>query len=288
MSLELNIDGDSLEAMINGIQLPSQNSTSQDDNTATPAKKSQYVPRPRGTPPRMIQEAQRRQAEEAERRAKMNPSKNTTVKISRSSPNVNPNDLSTLQPTPAMRRVIIAGRVKYIPAPLNRSEMISSDSLPNISPVKIEMPEEVRRSVPAMIARRMSNSGPRLSLSGSQTSQRTKKIPSFIAKKMNEEARQHAIRSARTLDEVRKIKLAQQIEPIEGDDIRKYTIAQMRAMRAQQARDARIHNQHNRVEPQESAADKIKNDPNMSNLAKAIALKRLANRPRKTLSQVIE
>lgn len=283
MSLELNIDGDSLEAMINGLQLPTQDSSSETPSSSTSTTSQPRAVRPRGAPPRMVQEAQRRQAEEAERLARMNPNKKTKGGRGSQASYTDPVELPSFQSGPATRRVVVAGRVKYIPVNSSPLEMIAPASLPVIPPVSIEMPEAIRR-IPASVARRASNSGVGSLRRASQAPQRAQRIPSFIAKKMNDEAKLNAIRSARSLNEVRRIKLAQEIEPSIGDDVRKYTLAQMRAVRAQQARDARQLNQNLRTEPQESAADKIKSDPNLSNLAKAIALKRLADRPRRNIA----
>ena len=279
MSVELNIDADTLMQMMGGSQPEgSINQPSTETQSDPPARKR----RPAGKLPRVVEEARQRQEEERARRAQMEAA--SRGKSNSSVPNqkgsVSPLEMPTYESAEGRRRVIIGGRVRYVPAQSGVT-MVPPSILPDfddvIQPVKVDMPQAPRTpNRPSSLTR-----VPRPPVSDRDTP----RLPRFIADKVQAEARQRAVSSARTLAEVRRIRMAQDVEPIVGDDVRKYTLSQLRAARAKQLREERtllktVASQG----PKETPREKILNDPTLSNIAKAVAIRKLSNDPRRTLT----
>jgi hypothetical protein len=106
------------------------------------------------------------------------------------------------------------------------------------------------------------------------------KMPGLVMKHLQDQAKQNALTNARSLRDLQKIKMAQELDIDMTTDPRKLMMNEMRKMRAMQRRD--MSKASKPVPRKETPIDRIRNDPNMSALAKEMAIADLS-RNRKTM-----
>lgn len=179
------------------------------------------------------------------------------------------------------RRIIVAGRIKYIDAD-NNIPVFKNTSEPTPSSVQPTKTEPAPRAIVEKIPKpEVQNSNlskeTRVALKKSEGSKCSRKIPSKYAKKVEEEVKQQTIKNVKNFSDLRRIRVMQTIMPDSEMDTARASIAELRklkvAQRKKELAELKIKSEANK---KESAVQEILNNSNMSKFAKTVAIKNLS------------
>ena len=156
-----------------------------------------------------------------------------------------------------MRRVIVAGKVKYLPVKTSQPKTTIHTST---RPVAVSPVQSIST------ARRMA---------GSNISN-TKKIPQKYAKQMENEYKKQTIKNVKNFSDLRRVRAMQDIVNNSGIDVNKASINELRRLRNEQRRQEQDQSRIRASNSKETAIQEILNNDKMSELAKTLAIKNLS------------
>lgn len=231
-------------------------------------------------------------------------------KMSNSSKKKKPQDTKTImKPSPpvsqeGMRRVIVAGKVKYLPmkpmeTPPKTDEQKNPDNhvqkVFDVEPSKIM---EIKSVSPLLLEKLMEESKPttgkivraKENADNSKNGSAGKKIPRKYAIQIENDIKKQTVKNVRNFSDLRRIKAMQDIAPDTEIDVSKASIAELRKLRIEQRKKelAELKKKAEANKKETAIQDILKNDK-LSKFAKTIAIKNLSinsrNRRVKNVSQ---
>ncbi|BCS83359.1 hypothetical protein QLL95_gp0764 [Cotonvirus japonicus] len=234
---------------------------------------------------------------------------------------------NTFTKTPGTRRVMIAGKIRYLPIKteetikpvitivpepipeivddLDHNKKLKSDIKPDVKPdIKSDIelnkpeikhdPENRVKRIPTGIAKNMEKYNLKMEKERSMSNTnkkniRTKKIPSKYARHIENDIKRQSVKNVKNFSDLRRIKAIQNLEPEIGIDTNKASILELRKLRVdQRKREQAEHRKKLEENKKESAVQEILNS-GMSRFSKMVAIKNLSvnSRNRKNISKNI-
>ena len=196
-----------------------------------------------------------------------------------------------IQNPPNMRRVMVAGRIKYIPVKDQQNDVvivqentqIKCKPLTNnkIIPKKSDADEEI--TMPVYKNTNMEINEPESDIpikNKRQKDEKTKnlkKIPAKYAKQMEMDVKNQTIKSVKNFSDLRRVRAIQDIQPDPELDSNHASILELRKLRMQQRKREQIENQkRQQANKKDSAIQEILKNDNMSKFAKTVAIRNLS------------
>lgn len=230
--------------------------------------------------------------------------KNKSTKNKKSKPEPAKIVSSTI-PQPGMRRVIVAGKVKYLPIKVNSDEEIDETGdepvdepirpirsiiSKDIEPVK----NTISKPLPSAIQRKMELHKAALTMATSKNKNApAKKIPSKYAKQMENDVKKQTVKNIKNFSDLRRLKAIQDLSPDINIDTNKASIIELRKLKVEQRKmEQAAQKKRAETNKRETAVQEILKNDKMSKFAKTVAIKNLSvnsrNRKRNQMSNKIE
>lgn len=258
-----------------------------EEKTVGPKKK-------RGLPKTMLANQQKylEALEKQQRMINTKKEKNKSNNKSKGKSKVNdtPKIVTSTTMQPGMRRVIVAGKVKYIP--IRAPEPLISH--PEEKHIVETPPKKSEKKIPSALQKKMELHKAALTMVTAKTKNApAKKIPSKYAKQMENDVKKQTIKSVKNFSDLRRIKAIQDLAPDANVDTNKASIIELRKLKMEQRKMEQLaQKKRSEANKRETAVQEILKNDKMSKFAKTVAIKNLSinsrNRKRKSVESKLD
>lgn len=190
--------------------------------------------------------------------------------------------------TTQMQRMIVGGKVKYVP--VKTAAVIDTEPIPTqvieeviekVTEDQIEAVAEEPKKLPPKIAANMERYNKEAEKKGNtptvrpQQTKKSSKVPSRYAQHVEKEVKQSTTKNVRNFTELRKIRLMEGLQV--DSDINKTSMIELRKLKMEQRKSELIAAKKlTEANKKESAVKNILNDEKMSKFSKTVAIKNLS------------
>ena len=225
---------------------------------------------------------------------KKNCNKNDKKKNAKKSDNPKQDKIITSVIPSGTRRVIIAGKVKYIPIKkdINGITATEKTSIETLSDDKNDMNKKINPTVETLIRTLEMNNLSKTERDFKNKEKNEKsmhRIPGKYAKQIEKDVKKQTVKNIKNFSDLRRIRAIQDIDTDMNIDANKASIIELRKLRIEQRKKEQI-DQKKRYDAnkRESAIQEILNNDKMTKFGKAIAIKNLSVNSRTKKMSIIE
>lgn len=192
------------------------------------------------------------------------------------------------QQPPNTRRVLVAGKVKYLPIK-NSDTQNSEPDKTDISSKETPRPDEIDTreviitdtveidEVPVEKIKIQKLQKPsKVSDSDKKSKYGGRRIPARYAKKIESDIKKQAVKNAKNINDLRRVKTMQDIIPDPSIDLNKASFIELRKIRTEQRKAENFQKQKELQNKRETAIEEIMKNDKLSKFAKLVAIKNLS------------